>query len=497
MSGSFGAAHFASFFDRAHRWWSGLNLFQKFILASSLIPLFGMLFVGSWVAGNIEDAVVQSLGASAALYTDALIEPHVQDLAVSLTMTPENMGELERHISPSLAGKHIIGLKIWKGDTVAFSLDKKLIGQTFPPSAVRERAWRGDVSVAYNSFDESDLTEQRAGNLPLLEFYAPIRKSGSRTIIALAETYEAPVELDAKIASARQRAWRVVLAATAVMLMLQAAVVSRGSDLIAAQRRQLDDKVARLSHSLSENEHLRHKVNQANQRVTETNERFLHRLGSDLHDGPVQLLGMSLLRLDSLKFTLRGVEPPLRDDALEDVVAVHEALTESLGEIRSLSSGLAPPEVGSMPATGVLRLVAQRHARRTGLPVKFNLADLPDNLPYTLKACLFRFVQEGLNNAFRHAGGAGQQVKACFLDGVLEVEVSDTGPGLGKSVHSPNKASCACGGQGLAGLRDRVESLGGEFVLRSERGQGTHLAARFKLSDFANTSLSEGIKTHV
>ena len=287
-------------FGHARHWWSALSLFQKFIFASSFTPLLGMLFLGGWVAEAIEDGVVKSLGASAALYTDALIEPHVQELARGEEISAENMQEIERHVSPSLAGKHILGLNIWKGDKIVFSLDKELIGKTFPSSPGRERAWSGELSVEYNSLNEPEEMAQRASALSVLEFYVPVRKTGSHTVIALAETYEAPVELDAKIRTARHQAWLFVLMATSLMLALQAVVVRHGSTIITLQRQNLDAKVDQLTQSLAENENLRVKVNQANQRVTETNERFLQRLGSDLHDGPVQLLGMSLLRLDSL-----------------------------------------------------------------------------------------------------------------------------------------------------------------------------------------------------
>ena len=91
-----------------------------------------------------------------------------------------------------------------------------------------------------------------------------------------------------------------------------------------------------------------------------------------------------------------------------------------------------------------------------------------------MKACLYRFVQEGLNNAFRHAGGRGQTLRAEIVDGLLEVEVSDKG--LGYAV-TPQLWSNS--GLGLVGLKDRVSSLGGTLELRALPEGGRALLARF------------------
>jgi signal transduction histidine kinase len=85
-------------------------------------------------------------------------------------------------------------------------------------------------------------------------------------------------------------------------------------------------------------------------------------------------------------------------------------------------------------------------------------------------------IQESLNNSYRHAGGANQQIRA-FMDGdVLALEVSDDGPGF-----VPQPTATFNGHLGLAGMRERVESLGGTFSVKSEIGKGTQVSARLAL----------------
>jgi signal transduction histidine kinase len=106
--------------------------------------------------------------------------------------------------------------------------------------------------------------------------------------------------------------------------------------------------------------------------------------------------------------------------------------------------------------------------------------DLPGETPQSLKICVYRFVQEGLTNAFRHAGGAGQAV-AARAGPLLEVRVSDHGPGLPADIR-------AGGGLGMAGMRARIEGAGGKLEISSTCGQGTHLVATF---DVAGTRHAE------
>ena len=90
---------------------------------------------------------------------------------------------------------------------------------------------------------------------------------------------------------------------------------------------------------------------------------------------------------------------------------------------------------------------------------------------------MFRFVQEGLNNAFRHAGGAGQSVAVTLENRTLRVVVADAGGGF--DVREGGE------GLGLAGLRERVESLGGTFAVDSSPS-GTRLTMKLRLAEGEN-----------
>ena len=106
----------------------------------------------------------------------------------------------------------------------------------------------------------------------------------------------------------------------------------------------------------------------------------------------------------------------------------------------------------------LLDLAARAHEQRTGSRVRLPEVEAAANLSAPEKIVIFRFVQEALNNAFRHAAGKDQAVEVGTRDGRLFVQVSDGGPGF-------DAAELRGDGLGLAGMKERVESIGGRFDL--------------------------------
>lgn len=98
-------------------------------------------------------------------------------------------------------------------------------------------------------------------------------------------------------------------------------------------------------------------------------------------------------------------------------------------------------------------------------------------MPQLIKICLYRFVQESLNNAYRHAQGKGQRIDAKLDGDRIVVEVADSGPGLDSTRTSTS------GGLGLSIMRDRIESLGGTLMITSSVDSGTRLSAQLSLTE--------------
>ena len=248
-------------------------------------------------------------------------------------------------------------------------------------------------------------------------------------------------------------------------------VFRKSLNVIKSDETILNNQVAKLSMLLDENKELQKNMQSASSRAVELNERFLRRVGSDLHDGPAQSIGYALLRLNQVS------SKQISEELGYEFHAVKEALSESIDEIRGISSGLVLPELEQMTLEEATRKVIEKHKMKTGTEVDETYLNLPDQVDLPIKICAYRFAQEGLNNAFKHGGAKKCRFTAQVLNGVLHLSLKDNGVGFRKS-----KLSADGGHLGLIGLKDRIESLGGKLNINSELGVGTAIKVSVKLS---------------
>ncbi|TIO04846.1 MAG: sensor histidine kinase, partial [Mesorhizobium sp.] len=113
--------------------------------------------------------------------------------------------------------------------------------------------------------------------------YNPVREPWSGEVVAVSEFYEVADDFQETLNSALRWTWLVVAGATAASLALLSGIVFRGSRTIQTQRAALEAKVSELQEALAQNSSLRQRVQRASRRATAINERYLRRIGADLH----------------------------------------------------------------------------------------------------------------------------------------------------------------------------------------------------------------------
>jgi signal transduction histidine kinase len=458
--------------DALLKWWGGLALHKQFTLAAAVVLLAGMVSIGLWVADRVVRTVTFNTAAAVALYMESSVAPLIQELAESDQLTPATQEKLDQLLSRPVVSDLIISMRIWRFDgTVLYSKWKELIGRRIHQSANFQRAVAGELAVEYDPTPGEDDAEERAIAPDLLEIYAPVHETHSRRVIAVAEFYATATKLRSDVWYEVASSWLIVGHVTLYMMAALWGIVAKGSRTIDEQRSQLKERIGELQKLLTQNEDLRVRLERSNATVADANEQFLRRIGADLHDGPAQLLSYTLLRLH--RFTAL-VERVGNEKERCELSLIRDSLSDTLREIRNISEGLALPELDPIALREVIELAISSHERLTNTRVSRLLEGLPEETPQSLKICVYRFVQEGLTNAFRHADGIGQTVTASGAR-LLEISISDRGPGLAGE-------SAGAGGLGLAGLRARIEAIGGKLEITSAQGQGTHLAASFDLN---------------
>ncbi|MEJ3744160.1 sensor histidine kinase [Actinomycetes bacterium KLBMP 9797] len=132
-------------------------------------------------------------------------------------------------------------------------------------------------------------------------------------------------------------------------------------------------------------------------------------------------------------------------------------------------------DVGRSATAGLARLddlVAR--VRESGVPVRVEITGERRELPAAIDLAAYRVVQESLTNVLRHAGVAEATVRLGYEPREVTVEIRDTGRGTAAS-HASG------GGHGLAGMRERVDALGGEFAAGPVVGSGFRVYAKLPL----------------
>ena len=189
------------------------------------------------------------------------------------------------------------------------------------------------------------------------------------------------------------------------------------------------------------------------------------RLAHEIHDTLAQGFTSIVLLAQTAGAVLGDEEHPAR----RHVRAIEETARENLAEARALVAELAPPSLaaGSLPAA-VGRLV-DRLAAEVGLDARLHVDGAPRSLGSNEEVALLRTVQEALTNVRRHAQARTVDVALCYGATGVRVQVRDDGCGFDE--HS------VAAGYGLAGMRARLEQLGGWARVHSAPGAGTTVDA--------------------
>lgn len=450
-------------------WFTG-SLSRQFILVASLALILGMLAIGSWVTRLIVNGVVETSAASASLFVNSFLAPHLQSLETTDSLTRENIVALQAAVERLVLREPVTSIKVWKKDgLIVYSSNPQLIGKRFPANPFPSKALEGVVTAEYGKLYHPEDASEYDDAEPHLEVYSPVRDAQTGDIIAVLEFHERAGTLSNLLKEAQLNSWMTTGVVTLLMIAAMFSIVSEGSRTIDQQKEALSQRVNELSTSLRQNDKLRRRIQRSARKATGENERMMRQLGYDLHDGVAQLIGLALLRLGTM------TPAPADEDNLAKIQSV---LADALQDVRHLTKGLLMPEIQNVSLQDALRLMIDHHQARTGTTVKCSISQLPDAIPQVITVSLCRFVQEALNNAFRHANGQGQKLATSCKDGVITVEVSDSGPGIGQGKRDPSRS-----GIGLLGLRYRIQSIGGTMVVKSEDGRGTHLTVTVPLTE--------------
>ncbi|MFG2194514.1 sensor histidine kinase [Streptomyces sp. NPDC048639] len=189
------------------------------------------------------------------------------------------------------------------------------------------------------------------------------------------------------------------------------------------------------------------------------------RIAQELHDVVGHSIAVINVQSGVAAHVLNSDPQAGRDALLRINRASATALSEIRSTLRLLEDGheIVPPRP-DLGLGDLGRLVEETHAG--GLPAAYEVTGTPRDVPSVVGFSVYRLVQESLTNIIKHAGPVHRvRVRLIYAPESLRIEITDDGAGASSAAAAASDGT----GRGLAGMRQRIEAVGG----RLEAGPGT------------------------
>lgn len=200
------------------------------------------------------------------------------------------------------------------------------------------------------------------------------------------------------------------------------------------------------------------------------------RIARELHDGLGQWLAAAQINLDIALINNSGKPAPILQET-------RKLVDHAVSSIRTMSYLLHPPLLDEAGFEAAAHWFIDGFAKRTSMEIRANFPPPESSsvqsakykrMPEVVELALFRVLQEGLINAHRHSATPSVEVRFKRNSDVVTLEIRDFGRGLPQAVMERFQRTGTGSGVGLAGIRERIKELGGEFTVSSD-SNGTTL----------------------
>ncbi len=200
-------------------------------------------------------------------------------------------------------------------------------------------------------------------------------------------------------------------------------------------------------------------------RLIYTQEEELRRLSRDLHDNLTQRLAALAIDAGMLEKTLKPRQPQ-DSQALLDLKT---GLIEVSDEVHSLSRQLHSSILDDLGLIQAVQSECDVFSKRTGIAVSFEPGNLSTSIPDDIALCLYRVLQEGLQNVSKHSGANQARVVLQGSTEGIHLSIQDSGIGF------VLKQVAGKGTIGLSSMRERLRLVSGTVSIITEPGKGTEI----------------------
>lgn len=195
------------------------------------------------------------------------------------------------------------------------------------------------------------------------------------------------------------------------------------------------------------------------------------RVSQEIHDGPAQLIANILYRASVCEAKMDNDV----DAAKADIRAIKSQIRDCLAETRQIIFDLRPMTLDDLGLVAAIYHFVKQYGRRTGMEIDFDVDGNELGLPKYHEVGLFRIIQEGLSNVYKHSGVNHAYVLLQYSSDNIKIIIKDEGKGF----DAAEKRKAIMNGDnesyGLLGIFERVKILEGKTDIISSFGNGTEL----------------------
>jgi len=223
-----------------------------------------------------------------------------------------------------------------------------------------------------------------------------------------------------------------------------------------------------LERRLEENSRARADLQELSAKLLRAQENERRTLARELHDEVGQSLSAILMEAENAACAADLGE------VRQHLASVRSLAEKTVNEVRDLALLLRPSMLDDFGLVPALNWHAREMTKRTGLNVVLSADEAAEDLPDEHTTCIYRLVQEAVNNAARHARARTVEVEVKRESGAVSCSVRDDGAGFDTRFVR---------GLGLLGMEERVRRLGGRLAIDSEPGRGTVILAELPVTN--------------
>lgn len=209
-------------------------------------------------------------------------------------------------------------------------------------------------------------------------------------------------------------------------------------------------------------------LSSVSRKLIEAHEEERNWIARELHDDVTQRLALLAVNLDLLNREL----PPSASEAKRHMADIKQQVKDLGIDVQALSHRLHSSKLEYFGLSVAAAAFCRELSERKDVRIEFHSEEIPKSLPEEMSLCLFRVLQEALQNAVKHSGSKDYKVTITSVSDEIQLIVADDGYGFNmeEALKTP--------GLGITSMKERLKIVNGELQIDSQTNHGTVVCAR-------------------